>query len=278
MKAGARGVWLAPGFPALDTPAPAGAMPVASLVRELDADMPAGAPLTVLVPPVIAVADAERPGVTRVVRWQVVPGRVAIATPRPPERLAIAIRAAPGVEGLHYLRAAVAALLSSDSVDVAPTSAPLPRTGVMIWWAPGDIPDAVWDWTARGGRLLVPSGANLPSGPVVTVWRDELAAPLAEAVGVRRGRIIRFTRPLVPAAMPVLLDAGFPESLGTLVRTAPLPPTRIAAQDYAPERVATNASAMEAPRDLQPWLAVALAVLFLLERWLATRRRRAPAP
>src|SRR5690554_3847123 len=42
--------WLAPGFPELTQPAPDGMAPVASLLRELDAQLPAGAALTVAVP------------------------------------------------------------------------------------------------------------------------------------------------------------------------------------------------------------------------------------
>ncbi len=278
VKAGAHGVWLAPGFPALDTPVSAGTPPVASLVRELDADLPPDAPLTVLVPPVIASADAERPGVARQLVWQVVPGRVAGAAAGPRAMPAMAIRAAPGVEGLRYLRAAAVVSSSSGTVDIAPTSAPLPNADVVIWWATGDLPGAVRDWVARGGRLIVPVGAILPAGTVVTVWRDGVGAPLAEAVGVGRGRILRFTRPLEPAAMPVLLDAGFPEALGALVAALPLPPTRVEAPDYVPQRTATTAGAPPSPVDLRPWIAVALAALLLIERWLATRRRRAPAP
>ncbi|MGJ4729318.1 BatA domain-containing protein, partial [Luteimonas sp. SDU101] len=40
--------WLAPGFPTLEQPAPAGDAAVASLLREFDATLPAGAPLAVL--------------------------------------------------------------------------------------------------------------------------------------------------------------------------------------------------------------------------------------
>ncbi|HVI59743.1 MAG TPA: BatA domain-containing protein [Luteimonas sp.] len=64
--------WLAPGFPGLDRPAPPAREPVASLLRELDATLPAGAPLTVLVPAVIDGADAQRPRLSRAVDWRIV--------------------------------------------------------------------------------------------------------------------------------------------------------------------------------------------------------------
>jgi hypothetical protein len=277
VTAGARGVWLAPNFPALDTPPPTEPAPVASLVRDLDTTLPGDTPVTVLVPPVIPSADAVRPQVGREIIWRIVPGRVVRAVKPPSERLAIAVRAAPGVAGLRYLSAAAAVLLPPGALQVAPTSAPLPKTGVVIWWAAGEIPAMVRTWIARGGRLIVPAAAILPPGPVVIVWRDTVGAPLAEAVTVGRGRIVRFTRPLEPAAMPALLEASFPDRLAALIAAPLPPPTRVAARDYAPQQGAIAFHRAETPRDLQPWFAAAIAALFLIERWLATRRRRAPA-
>ena len=275
---GTRAVWLAPGFPALDTPAPTGPVPVASLVRELDTNLPADASLTVLVPPVIASADAERPHVARYVKWQVVPSRVVRAAPAPRQTLAMVVRAAPGVEGLQYLRAAADMLLPAGAAQIAPPTAPLPKTGVVIWWVTGDIPAGVRDWAVRGGRVIVPAGAVLPSGPITTVWRDKVGIPLAEAVILGRGRVVRFTRPLEPFAMPELFEASFPAALRALVVSPLSPPTRVEAADYAPQRIVAKPSGAAQPRDLRPRLAVALAALFAVERWLATRRRRAPAP
>lgn len=275
---GTRGVWLAPGFPALDTPAPTGPVPVASLVRELDTNLPADASLTVLVPPVIASADAERPHVARYVKWQVVPGRVVRAAPVPRQTIAIAVRAAPGVEGLQYLGAAADVLLPAGAAQIAPPTAPLPKTGVVIWWVTGDIPAGVRDWAVRGGRVIVPAGAVLPRGPITTVWRDKVGVPLAEAVILGRGRVVRFTRPLEPFAMPELFEASFPAALRALVAQPLSSPARAEAADYAPQRIVARPSGAAQPRDLQPWLAVALTALFAVERWLATRRRRAPAP
>lgn len=279
VAAGAHGAWLAPGFPTLDTPAPTRAAPAASLVRELDADLPPDVPLTVLVPPVIATADAERPRVARAVTWQIVPARVPLAKPPPPAPPTFAIRAAPGVAGIGYLRAAATALLPPErSVDVAPTSAPLPAAGVVAWWAAGALPASVRDRAARGGTVLLPAGAILPPGIATVVWRDSVGAPLAEAVALGRGRIVRFTRPLVPAAMPVLLEPGFADAFAALVVAPPPRPALVAAQDYAPEPGAATPNHVASVQAVQPSLAVLLAALFLAERWLATRRQRALAP
>ena len=75
--------WLAPGFPPLDRAAPAGPLPVASLLRQLDAELPPDAPLTVVVPATLEGADAERPRLSRRVTWRVVAGAMPAAPPVP---------------------------------------------------------------------------------------------------------------------------------------------------------------------------------------------------
>ena len=76
--------------------------------------------------------------------------------------------------------------------------------------------------------------------------------------------------------MPLLFDASFPEQLWTLFAPVPPMPSRIAARDYAPT---TGARAWpEQPTDLQPWLLLLIAALFLVERWIATGRRPAGTP
>ena len=52
--------WLAPGFPNIDAPEPHGRIPVASLIRQLDADLPQSAALTIVTPRIITGADADR--------------------------------------------------------------------------------------------------------------------------------------------------------------------------------------------------------------------------
>jgi len=67
--------WLAPGFPALADAVPASPSPLASLLRELDQTLPAGAPLTVYIPDPMPGLDGERPRLSRVVTWRPVPRR-----------------------------------------------------------------------------------------------------------------------------------------------------------------------------------------------------------
>jgi hypothetical protein len=103
--------WLAPGFPALDQPAPKGdALPFASLLRQLDAELPAAVKLSVLVPGQLQGADAERPRLSRTVEWKVLAGAMPARKPSPTDTPALTVRHAPDRgSGVRYLRAAAAA-------------------------------------------------------------------------------------------------------------------------------------------------------------------------
>ena len=74
--------WLAPDYPSLDEPAPAGTPAIGSLLRQLDAELPPGVALTVIVPATLQGADAERPMLSRAVTWMVVDGAMP-ASPAP---------------------------------------------------------------------------------------------------------------------------------------------------------------------------------------------------
>src|SRR5690606_9673215 len=75
--------WLVPGFPEVAAPAPASPFATASLMRQLDADLPAATPLVLIVPEVLSGADAERPRLSRRVEWRVAPGRPAAGEAAP---------------------------------------------------------------------------------------------------------------------------------------------------------------------------------------------------
>jgi hypothetical protein len=254
LPGGVRAVRLAPGFPDLTAPHPRTA-PVASLVRQLDAELPPGVPLRVVVPAVLQGIDAERPRLSRVVAWQVVAGAMPAAVPP---------RTGPGfaVRGTSRYIAAAAAALGARDIG-PPARAIRPGTRALAWIAPGPIPPVVQAVLDGDGTVLVGSatpveGAVQPAG-------------LVERIATPRGRLLRFTRPLVPAAMPELLDPSFPRRLAAIFAADASPPARVAARDYAP---AAGGPAYPQPAaDLRPWLAVAIAALFLVERLLATRRR-----
>lgn len=291
--------WLAPGFPRVDTPPPGGVQPVASLLRELDRDLPSAAKLSVLVPAQFDGADAQRPRLSRTVQWRVLAGDATpAAKPAPTAIPALDVRYAPGQEDrLRYLRAAAASWQVQSAqtpgaatqngqtagpvaalFSAAPVEQPLPAEArALVWLAPGPLPEAIRQWIAAGGTALLDSGVEFErpaqTGPY---WADATGATLVEGGALGQGRVLRFTRPLQPASMPQLLEAEFPRQLRRLFSTPPAPPARVAAVDYAPMTGAT--AYPQAPRDLQPWLALLIALLLLIERWLATSPRRSAAP
>lgn len=276
--------WLAPGFPELEQAPPAGAVPIASLLRQLDAELPASARLTVLIPEHLSGADAQRPLLARAVDWRVLPGAMPAGEPRRAPAPILSVRYAPDrAPALRYLRAAAIAWQASGTgqsprFSAAPVTRPLPADArQLVWLAPGALPAPILRWIENGGTALLDAQTQAPDTAAMSVrWRDADGAALAEGAALGRGRVLRFTRPLQPAAMPSLLDADFPQRLRALFEPAPAPPSRVAARDYAP---LTGAAAYPLPpRDLQPWLALLIGLALLGERWLASRTNRAAAP
>jgi hypothetical protein len=300
----ARWLRLAPGFPELDPDQPVDdivaatsavePVPFASLLRELDAQLPEGAPLIVVVPEVLNGADAQRPLLSRRVEWRIVPAAAdSAAEPVSAVRstaFALQVRHAPDrIASLRYLRAAGVALTRADqpaaaraprpdaAMSIAPADQP-PDAGAraLVWLVPGSAPAVIRDWVASGGQVLLDPDAQWPDFPrdAPIVWRDDQGA-LARAIGFGKGRVLKLERPLLPAAMPGLLDADFPLQLRDLFAQAPAQPSRVEAAGYAPR---TGAAAWpERPRPLAPWLVWLVASLFLLERLLASGRRRSEA-
>jgi len=279
--------WLAPGFPRLDGAAPDRPVPVSSLLRELDASLPAAAALTVFVPERMSGADGQRPRLSRPVEWRVVPGATpaatpssAIAAPSPAIRYADERAAA-----LPYLRAAIAAWRdpaanSRVTESIAPSTEAWPADSrALIWLVPGAVPNEVREFARDGGRVLLDAGSEWPgdaASPRAALWRNPAGAVLVEGAGFGRGRIMRLTRALAPQAMPELLEPGVAQRLrGLFEPTAPAP-SRVSAKDHAPA-IGAAAYALP-PRDLRSWLALSIALAFLLERWLATRARRGATP
>lgn len=303
--ADARWHWLAAGFPRIEPRASgneraparaaaqqAGGASLSSLLRQLDAQLPAGTPLTVFVPTTLDGVDAERPRLSRQVDWQVVaatPAPVTVRTPAPPMRLVV--RHGPGQTGaLRYLRAAGAAWQAPASdipgptavaeqaatIDVAPATQPIdPRQRNLVWLVPGPLPQDVEDWIARGGTALLAAQVPLPALDAAAVlWRDE-SGPLVRGTRLGKGRVMRLERALLPAQMPVLLEPDFPARLQALFAAPPPPPALVDAQDHRP-RIGL-APYPEVPRPLAAWLAVLVAALFLAERWVANGPRRGQA-
>ncbi len=275
---GARLHWLAPGFPALDHPVAIGGAGIGSLLRQLDSELPSGTALTVVVPQVLQGADAQRPRLARDVHWVVVDGAMPATTAPAPGFAPVLRHDGEQADGLRYLRAAMRAWTPAGATpDIAPLAEPLPASArQLLWLAPTALPAQVQAWVREGGVALLDARTPWPAqAAAMPVWYGDEGGPLVESMAFGRGRLLRFTRPLQPAEVPALAEADFPRRLRALLAES-AEPARVAAVDYAPHTGA--APWTQRPRDLQPWLALLIALLVLAERWLATRRARGPAP
>ena len=276
----ARWHWLAPGFPALsDAPTQTDATST-SLLRELDATLPPDVALTVVVPTQLDNVDAQIPKLSRRVTWRIVERPVPSVSGtgervRPPTPLAIRY-AEERSRAVRYLRAAN--LAWGARPDIAPSTQPFdPKTRRLAWLAAGAVPVDVIEWTRAGGTLLLDAQATIADMPaLVPVWRADDGTVLVAGAAFGRGRLLRFAQPLVPDAMPMLLEGDFPAHLRAALEPVPSMPARVFARDHAPTSGA--AAFPPAPRDLAPWLLALIALLFALERWLATRPRAGVAP
>lgn len=273
--------WLAPGFPSMDIAPPTGRVPTASLLRELDADLPAATALTVIVPSELAGLDGERPRLGRKVDWRVLPGVMASSVPNGLNApIHVAVRYDSNAEpSLRYLRAAVAAWNAREPgrylLDAQPSSAAIRDDERWLIWLGGELPAAISGWIEQGGTAVV---ASLPQPHGDVVLRDAKGNTLAQRYTQGRGRIVALHGALTPQALPIVLDADFPDHLLALMREAPQAPTRANAEAMRPlQDVAAASDNKLAPgsgHPLDPWLIVVIAGLFLLERLLATRASR----
>jgi hypothetical protein len=318
--------WLAPGFPKASETPPLNHVAVASLLRELDASLPAEAALTVLVPEVINGADAERPVLSRRIDWRIESSasertidtdnsppsfprkRESTDVALPEERSmdshlrgndepsgaphhvtpTLFVRHTPDrAPALRYLQAATTAWrtdasagnstasnAASATINIADTTQPLPANAkLLIWLAPGPLPDTVRHWIEAGGTALLDAQAKLPGIEHGTArWRGADGDVLVRSIALGRGQALQWTRAMTPAQMPELLEADFPRRLRAVLLPAPPAPARVVAAAYAPQTGAVPWPEM--PRELTPWLAMLIAVLFAIERWFASSPRR----
>ncbi len=277
--------WLAPGFPPLEQAPPTAdaRASTSSLLRQLDAELPPGDTLTVFVSDPFTAADGGLLRLSREVAWRAVRAPAAAgddagrpsATPAAPR---LVVRDDGQTSGARYLRAAAAAWSPSDDeaarVDAGDAGAWPEQADVRAWLGQGAVPEDLLAWVAQGGTALLGATVELPQAdtPRQVPWRAADGQPLLEAQPSGRGHLLRFTRTLSPEAMPALLDAAFAQRLRDLLAPAAAAPMRVDAAAYRPS---TGAAAfVPPPRDLRPWWALAIALVFLLERWMASVRRR----
>ncbi len=277
--------WLAPGFPPLEQPPSATSASIGSLLRELDANLPPTAPLRVVVPERFDATDAQRPRLGRAVTWIPIEGtssfEASIATP---PRLQVAVVSDDAHRpALRYLHAAATAWASeakppapADDLDDISATAPLPGTTThLLWLGASMAPSEHRKWVRNGGVLLLAQGT--PAGDLdwqdaEVAWRSHDGRPLALRMSDAKGAWIRMLVPFDPQSLPALLEPGFPEALRTLLAPTPIA-ERAWATSYTPisgERIAYART----PEPLGPWLALLIALLLGVERWLATAARR----
>lgn len=276
--AGADWRWLAPGFPAIETAPPSTQLPLASLLREADAELPRDAKLAVVVPQELAGLDGERPVLSRAVEWHVVPGRAPAAAPnRSRDPFVLAVRFTPAAEpNVKYLRAAVAAWNAHDSarvtLDAQPQDVPLSQSTHDLVWLGADTPPAITQWIEAGGTSLVDHQPRAAGAPI---WRDTNERIIARVEPFGRGRLVTLAAAFSPQTMPDVLDAGFPDRLFSLFESSAAP-TRARADAMRPvQAVASDAktSTPASTKPLDPWLILLIALLVLTERYFALRPR-----
>jgi hypothetical protein len=174
---------------------------------------------------------------------------------------------------VRYFRAAAAAWDAAPQFSAEASAALPPQGAVLVWLTPGPVPSAVTEWVNAGGTALLASAAEVAMPATATpLWTDETGETLVEGGMLGAGRLMRFTRPLEPAAMPELLSPEFAAKLRDLVALPAPPPARMVAAAAAP--VTGAAPYPLPPRELSAWLAVLIALAFLAERLLAARARR----
>lgn len=269
---GSEGRWLAPGFPPLQETAPGTTQPLASLLRELDQQLPTGTALTVYVPDPMPGLDGERPRLSRAVEWRPVAAPINATTGDTAPRLRVS-GAAPATDDAQTLRMLDAV---QRAWNAQPLSAPLegdavPANGeIGVWRSDAPLSDAWRTWVEAGNRVLALSATAVADKgtPILT---DSEGKPALARHALGRGQVLRFTAALTPDALPILRDPAFPRRLLEQLHPAAVPQIAPAAT----QRPLTGAAApVMQPRDLSPWLLIAILCLFALERWMATSRRR----
>ena len=277
--------WLAPGFPSISNTATPATSDSASLLREIDAELPASSRISVVVPAVVDGLDGERPDLSRKLEWIVVDGAMPAMPAKgdaAPTRLLVRYDSA-GSSNAGYIDALEKAWrvgwpkLSIDraSIDVA-----LADDARWLLWLSPQRPASLQRWIANGGiAVATPVRDDPKTTEGEPVWRDAGQNVIARSQRNGKGRMISLAGALTQAELPTLLDADFPHHLYELFAGPPPAPTRAVAAALKPSHTpnagsaATSLLATRTPLDA--WFALAIAILFAVERIWASHRRGA---
>lgn len=284
----ARWHWLAPGWPALDS-APPAQVASASLLRQLDRELPPGVPLHVLAPVEVGGLDGAAIVLSRPVDWLITDGRSAsepTGTDAPPRRIAIRADAAHARTARLLTQALAASGLLASAADAdlgPPTDAIADATDTLLWLATEPPPPPVLAWLSGGGSLLrVCAEADCPALPDATrsealrLWSSAHVPGYLRASAYGSGRLLDLHATLQARALPAWVEPDFPALLRDWLQLRAAEPDRAPASAISP---LTGAGAWPSiPLDLRPWALGLLLVLLLAERWLVWRRRPGATP
>lgn len=275
--------WLAPGFAPTEQPAPAGPWPVASLIREFDAELPLNVDMEVRLPEAVGGLDGERMKLRRPLTVSVADAELPKAVSAPENADIWSVRSDSSEQpALRYINAATAALsadgdASPDAevavikVDQGGTASPIqPAARALIWLSdatPTDQP-TVDQWIRGGGVALWLSSAAVPAAErSFPYWRsvDGVRAVRAQRHGA--GWLLQPNGVLRAADFPELLEPDFPRLLHSWLDPAPKRPARALASVLQPRIL--DAEPIVRGQTLDPALLSLLLALLLAERTLA---------
>lgn len=260
--------WLAPGFPAIDQVPPASTASLPSLLRELDAQLPAGTALTVHVPDPLPGLDSARLQLSREVQWRPQPMPVA-AQPGAAAMPRLRVHSDAPAAAQRWLNAVQRAWGVPSPLAPLPRDA-LPERGEIGVWSRSDALPANWQAWLRDGGLVMTAGK--PAADARILLRDAEGAPLLWQQRVGHGYLLALPGDWNTTSNAALRDPKLPRAL-LLALQPPTAPRLGDARDQAPQRAALPA-ATPPLREPTPWLLLAIVLLFALERWMASSARR----
>ncbi len=304
--------WLAPGYPTftdatLSPNASAGTDSWTGLAERLATVRHEGQ-VTVLAVGDAAAFAARAPALPREVRWLLSePGPAA-----PLPSIEVTLVTTPQRHGdAAVIGAALQAAAHHRALDIAVRTAtqdrwqaipggstgqePGHRIRALVWLADGDLPDAaamdiVLGDSPRPGARRTPAvlpdypGARFLAAPAApgngrVTWRDDAGAALLVRDANGDQRRYRYLDRLGVDPDGLAGQASFPDALLRLLlgETAWSAATAHAAADPSFAVARPGAAGALPHRPLAPWLALAMALLFGLERWLSERPRRGAA-
>lgn len=282
--------WLQAGFPDLgDAQLTASTdIPLLSLLRELDARLPANVALTVISPRELAGLDGASLGLQRPLVWHVVDGSMPAANAvevKSPLQAALHSSTDKPVEE-RYVRAALTALQSSASatprIQQVDSADDIPADTRWLFWFDPSWPAPLQAWVEAGGVAFVSDqpATRLPAMSEVLLL-DATGAPLLRQYPLGYGRVLSVRGEFTAENFPIVLDADFPQRLHDWMAAPARQPQRALAESVlaatkndARVRIQpTLATPGSEARGFDAVLMVLIALLYLLERLLAARRR-----